>query len=96
MNSSYNERTKISPAQLFFGIAVNLDRGILLPFEEQPPLTQTLTDSSSKMLQIQNTLFILVRKIMVDSDQDRLAQNKQRERVSCNSTQTFQVQYDAY
>jgi hypothetical protein len=75
LNSSYNERTKISPAQLLFGNAVNLDRGILLPFEEQPPLTQTLTESSSKMLQIQNTLFNLARKIMIDSDRDHLAQN---------------------
>ena len=75
LNSSYNERTKISPAQLLFGNAVNLDRGILLPFEEQPPLTQTLTASSSKMLQIQNTLFNLARKIMIDSDRDHLAQN---------------------
>jgi len=75
MNSSYNERTKIAPAQLLFGNAINLDRGILLPFEEQPQLTQSLADQTSKLLQAQQNLFTLARTVLSDSDAEHLSQN---------------------
>jgi hypothetical protein len=75
LNSSYNERTKIAPAQLLFGNAVDLDRGILLPFEEQPPLTQSLTKTTSKLLQAQNTLFNLAQKILCETDGVHNSQN---------------------
>jgi transposase InsO family protein len=75
MNSSHNERTKIAPAQLLFGNAINLDRGILLPFEEQPQLTQSLADQTSKLLQAQQTLFTLARTVLSDSDAEHVSQN---------------------
>jgi transposase InsO family protein len=35
LNSSVNERMKVSPAQLLFGNALDLDRGIFLPSDEE-------------------------------------------------------------
>jgi hypothetical protein len=75
LNSSYNERTKISPADLLFGKSINLDRGILLPFEEQPLIPPTLTQSSSKMLHLQHTLTVLARTVLEESDRGHLSQN---------------------
>ena len=75
LNSSENERTNISPASLLFGNSINLDRGILLPFEEQPPLSQSLTKSTSKMLQIQHTLTVLARNVLKETDDVHLSLN---------------------
>ena len=52
LNSEVNSRLNVSPADILFGNAVNLDRGILLPDDEKPP-AQSLTKATSKMLQMQ-------------------------------------------
>ena len=52
INSEKNASTNTSPASILFGNAVNLDRGILLPDEEQLP-SQSLTKATRKMLQAQ-------------------------------------------
>jgi hypothetical protein len=39
LNSSYNERTGISPAELLFGNAVKLDRGLFLPPKIKKPFS---------------------------------------------------------
>ena len=55
LNSTYSERTKISPADMLFGRAVDLDRGIFASFEEATlnspvPLSKTTSD----MLKLQS------------------------------------------
>jgi hypothetical protein len=52
LNSEINSKLNTSPANILFGNAVNLDRGILLPEDEQPP-AQSLSKATSKMLQMQ-------------------------------------------
>ena len=52
LNSSVNERMKVSPAQLLFGNALDLDRGIFLPSDEHNLPTESLTFSTAKMLNI--------------------------------------------
>ena len=34
LNTNINDRKKVAPAQIIFGNAINLDRGILIPFDE--------------------------------------------------------------
>jgi transposase InsO family protein len=48
MNSSHNERSEIAPFQILFGDSVDLERGILTPFEEIIPKPLSLTKTSSE------------------------------------------------
>ena len=68
LNSSYNSRTKISPADLLFGNAIDLSGGIFNSIKQQEKNTLTLTQSSSKMLNIQNNLIKISKNILVESD----------------------------
>jgi transposase InsO family protein len=73
LNSNYSDRTKISPADMLFGRAVDLDRGIFAPFEEATlnspvPISKT----TSIMLKLQNDLMEVHRKILKDSDDERI------------------------
>ena len=56
LNTNVNERMKVSPAQLVYGNAINLDKGILIPYDETELTHETMTHSSSKMLAQQHTL----------------------------------------
>ena len=56
LNTNVNERTKVALAQLVYGNAINLDRGILIPFDETQLTPDTLTKSTSDMLTQQNNL----------------------------------------
>jgi hypothetical protein len=53
MNLSHNERTDIAPFQILFGNSVDLERGILTPFEEIHPKPILLTKTSSELLSLQ-------------------------------------------
>ena len=68
LNSNVNERMKVSPAQLIFGNAINLDRGIITPFDENNLTAESLTRSSSKMLAQQEILMEMARKNLMESD----------------------------
>ena len=70
LNSSINTRMKVSPAQLMFGNAIDLDRGILLPPDEHNLPTESLTRSSSKMLQTQNNLMRIARELLIQTDKE--------------------------
>ena len=50
LNTNVNERTKVAPAQLVYGNVINLDRGILIAFDETPLTADTLTKSTLDML----------------------------------------------
>ena len=51
-NSEINSKVNVAPANILFGNAISLDRGILLPDDEQQP-AMSLSKSTSKMLQSQ-------------------------------------------
>ena len=75
MNSSYNERTKISPADLLFGKSLDLSGGIYNSIHPHIPNTETQSQSIDKMLTMQNTLFSISKKIMEESDKLHNSQN---------------------
>ena len=79
LNSNYSDRTKISPADMLFGRAVDLDRGIFTSFEEitlSSPIP--LSSTTSKMLKIQSDLMSIHRNILKEGDDIRL-QNEDTE-----------------
>ena len=63
INSSYNERTKISPADLLFGRSIDLSGGIYNSIKPQTPTTDTQSQSMDKMLTMQNKLINISKKI---------------------------------
>ena len=75
INSSYNERTKISASDLLYGNAIDLSGNIYGSKEEILANTQTLTESSSKMLKMQSTLTRIAADILKKSDDEHNALN---------------------
>ena len=59
---------KVSPAQLVYGNAVNLDRGILIPFDETQLTTDAMTASSSKMQAQQKDVMRIAQQNLMLSD----------------------------
>jgi len=55
LNSEIHDSIGVSPAQLLYGNAINLDRGIFLPFDAVPSLNN-LSDFTQEMLNTQNRL----------------------------------------
>jgi transposase InsO family protein len=74
LNSSYNERTGISPAELLFGNAVKLDRGLFLPPAERNAsvLTKPLSESAAKLLSLQDQLITIAADRLKITDSQRL------------------------
>ena len=68
LNTNVNERTKVAPAQILFGNSLNLDRGILIPFDETSLNTETMTTSSSRMLQQQKDLMRIAKENLLLAD----------------------------
>ena len=65
LNSNYSERTGISPADMLFGKAVDLDRSIYAPTEETSlNSTVPLSKTTSTMLKLQNDLMRIHREIL--------------------------------
>ena len=60
---------QVSPAQLLFGNAINLDRGIFLPPDELPLPTQSLTRATSRMLHDQEALLNTASNLLRKSDE---------------------------
>ena len=81
LNTNVNERTKVAPAQLVYGNAINLDRGILIPFDETPLTPNSLTKFTSDMLTQQDNL------MRIATDNLLLADNQQNAQVSNNLTE---------
>ena len=73
MNSSYSQRTKISPADLLFGKQLQLDRGILLPFPETLEDLTPLPARVATMLTLQARLVKISQDLLQASDAKHLA-----------------------
>ena len=73
MNSSYSQRTKISPADLLFGKQLQLDRGILLPFSETLEDLTPLPARVATMLTLQARLVKISQDLLQASDAKHLA-----------------------
>jgi transposase InsO family protein len=70
MNSSHNEITQIPPFQILFGNSVDLERGILTPFEEILPKPTSLTKTSSELIALQQHYIYIAREILKKSDEN--------------------------
>ena len=78
LNTTYFERTKISPADLLFGQALNLDRGIFLSDSEMDSdKPESLSAHMAKMLRTQSDLMHIHRQILQSTDAERLAKAPQ-------------------
>jgi transposase InsO family protein len=75
MNSSHNERTDIAPFQILFGNSVDLDRGILTPFEEILPKSISLTKTSGELLSLQQQYITIAQEILQKSDAEQISKN---------------------
>ena len=75
MDSSFNERTKINPADLLFGKSLDLSGVIYNSIHAHIPNIETQSQSMDKMLTMQNTLFSISKKILEESDKLHNSQN---------------------
>ena len=87
MNSSYNARTKVSPADLLFGNSVDLSGGIYNSIVPHTPNTNTQSESMDKMIKMQTHLIEISKKILEDSD---------KEHNSSNSSSITEFQKNSY
>ena len=69
LNASVNDTMQVSPAQLLFGNALNLDRGIFLPHDELLLPIQSVTRSISRMLHDQEALLTTASEVLRKSDE---------------------------
>ena len=69
LNASVNDTMQVSPAQLLFGNAINLDRGIFLPSDELMPPIQSLGRSTNRMLHDQEVLLKTASDLLRKSDE---------------------------
>ena len=53
-NTTINDRTKISPAQILYGNAIHMDEGILIPRGEVNLIPENITISSTNMISYSN------------------------------------------
>ena len=77
MNATPHSVTKVAPAQLLFGNALQLDRGIFLPndkLEDKESSEPTITQWIDKMLSKQNELIRLASHLQMEHDE----QNKEK------------------
>jgi hypothetical protein len=68
LNSTVNDRMKVSPAQLIYGNAIDLDANILLPRDEIDLDFESLTRSTDKMLTLQDELIEITARLLKESD----------------------------
>jgi hypothetical protein len=75
LNSSYNQRTKISPADLLCGNSLDLSGGIYNSIHQHIPNTETQSQSMDKMINMQSKLISISKKNLEDSDREHNSVN---------------------
>ena len=68
MNATFSDRTKLSPSQILFGNALDLDRGILAPPKERAINVEPLSEYMTKLLKVQRSIIDLAKKNIVFKD----------------------------
>ena len=68
LNTTVNVRTGMTPAQLVYGNAIDLDANILLPRDEIDLNPLTATTSTFDMLRIQDELMKITARLLKESD----------------------------
>jgi hypothetical protein len=70
LNSSYRQRTKISPSDLLFGNSLDLSGGIYNSIHQRVPNTETQSQSMDNMINIQLKQISISKKVLEDSDRE--------------------------
>ena len=68
LNSTVNDRMKVSPAKLVYGNAIDIDSNILLPRDEIDLNPLTATTSTNNMLKMQDELIRITAQLLKESD----------------------------
>jgi hypothetical protein len=76
LNTTINKNTKISPAQLLYGNAINMDDGILIPRGDINLIPENITTASAKMLKMQEELMKISADILKEADDAHNATQK--------------------
>ena len=74
LNSTVNDRMKVSPAQLIYGNSIDLDANILLPRDEIDLDFHSLSKSTDTMLTLQDELIQITACLLKESDDIHNAQ----------------------
>jgi len=73
INSQIHSTTKVSPAQIIYGNAIDLDRGILLPNVSSRHEKMQLSDWTSRMLTAQDDIIRLAKEHQEEHDMHHIA-----------------------
>ena len=67
-NADEKDALGVSPAQLLFGNAIQLDKGILIPYKEEETEEKQLSEWTSKMISRQEKTLIIARETQSQKD----------------------------
>ena len=70
LNSTINDRIKISRAQHLYGNAINMDEGILIPRGEVYLIPENIKISLTNMIKIQSDLIRIAARLLKESDDE--------------------------
>jgi hypothetical protein len=68
VNTTVNERMNIAPYQLLYGMAIDLDEGILIPRGEVNLVPESISTSTARMISIQEELIAITARLLKESD----------------------------
>lgn len=71
-NADEKDALGVSPAQLLFGNAIQLDKGILLPYTEDEPKEQRLSEWSAQMISRQSKALIIAKETQSKQDEEHM------------------------
>ena len=72
MNSTVNESTGLTPAEIIFGNSIDLDRGMFHPISDVNEQPVIISDWMAKMLETQAKLIALARKKLMAKDEKHI------------------------
>ena len=71
-NADEKDALGVSPAQLLFGNAIQLDKGILLPYKDEETKENLLSEWTSKMMSLQSKALIIARETQMKKDEQHM------------------------
>jgi transposase InsO family protein len=92
MNSTYADRTKLSPSSVLFANVLNLDRGIFVPFKDTVEGLQPLSDYMKNLLAVQENILALAKANIVFADNAHIG-NYSAKRTQYSPDSYVLVQY---
>jgi len=78
INATKNESNSVGAAQLLFGNAIQLDRGIFLPHSSNTGSTTSLSKWASDMLKAQHDITVIAQRVQQQRDQQHIAEANPR------------------